>query len=422
MLCSDVLIVGAGPAGIAAATVAAQAGVRVLLVDENTSGGGQVWRAEQKNPSTPVARKWFAEFHRARIECIYGARVFDCLASNLLRAETSQGIVDFKFDRMIIATGARERFLPFPGWTLPNVMGAGGLQALVKSGLSIRGKKIVVAGSGPLLLAAAKYLLQQGAQIQVIAEQTSWFDLFRFGWHLWAFPRKMFEALRLRWELGGVPYLPGCWVVSAHGAGKLQSVTLFYGGKTWQEECDYLACGFHLVPNVELAMLLGCRTELGSVHVDEFQETTVPRTYSAGETTGVGGVELSLVEGQIAGYASTGRMEEARALFQTRRKLRRFSQLLDRTFSLREELKNLPNADTIICRCEDVPLKRINPHGYWKAAKLQTRCGMGPCQGRICGSALEFLKGWKMESVRPPLYPVRLESLAAKPMEQGGAP
>jgi hypothetical protein len=122
-------------------------------------------------------------------------------------------------------------------------------------------------------------------------------------------------------------------------------------------------------------------------------------------------LELSLVEGQIAGLAATDQREKARALFAERRKLRLFADLLNRTFALREELKSLPRPDTIVCRCEDVSFEQLERQTAWRAAKLHTRCGMGPCQGRICGAAIEFLFAWRPESARPPVFPVRVGSL-----------
>jgi len=214
--------------------------------------------------------------------------------------------------------------------------------------------------------------------------------------------------------LKGVPYRSGCWVSEAHGREKLEGVTLARGGKSWRVACDYLACGFHLVPNIELAELLGCSIESCSVKVDAFQQTTVANVYSAGETTGIGGLELSLVEGEIAGLAAAGKHDPARELFAARATQRKFADLLNRTFALRGELKHLSTPQTIVCRCEDVTLERLQRHNSWRAAKLQTRCGMGPCQGRVCGGAVEFLFGWRAESVRPPILPVKIDSLIRK--------
>ncbi|MCS6817177.1 MAG: FAD/NAD(P)-binding oxidoreductase, partial [Blastocatellia bacterium] len=158
----------------------------------------------------------------------------------------------------------------------------------------------------------------------------------------------------------------------------------------------------------------------GYVRVNEFQETSRVGVFCAGEPTGIGGVDLALIEGQIAGYAAAGRPELARALFGLRARWRCFASRLNRAFALRPELKSLPDARTIICRCEDVPLERLRRYGSWREAKLQTRCGMGPCQGRICGPAVEFLFGWTVESHRPPIFPTRVESLMQAPFPGRG--
>lgn len=411
---SEVLVVGAGPAGLAAAYRAAQAGRRVVVIDDNPDAGGQIWRGEQREPHSPEAQVWLERIRSVDLQLIAGARVFQQNGPRTLLAETLGGeVCELMFESLVLATGARERFLPFPGWTLPNVTGAGGLQALVKNGLPIEGKKIVIAGSGPLLLAVAGYLRSQGAELLLIAEQASSMRLARFGVGLVGHGGKTSQVFALRRQLKGVRYLTDCWVVEAHGEQKLERVTLERGGKRWTVSCDYLACGFHLVPNLELAELLGCDIVEGAVRVDDFQKTSVPQIYAAGETTGIGGLELSLVEGEIAGLAAAGRGEEARRLFSERAKQQHFADLLNRTFALRDELKTLAAPSTIVCRCEDVEFDRLRAHDSWRAAKLQTRCGMGPCQGRICGSAVEFLFGWKSESVRPPIFPVRVESLLA---------
>jgi NADPH-dependent 2,4-dienoyl-CoA reductase/sulfur reductase-like enzyme len=408
----DVLIVGAGPAGLAAAFRSAQGGLRrVTVVDDNPTPGGQIWRGEQREPRSREAQVWLERIRSVEIQLLAGTRVFQQIEPGKLLAETSHGVCELVFESLVLATGARERFLPFTGWTLPNVMGAGGLQALAKNGLPVDGKKIVIAGSGPLLLAVAAYLREHGADVLLVAEQAPQRRLARFGLGLIGNANKLSQALAF---LKGEKYLTDCWVTAAHGDESLKSVFLRRGGKRWSVSCDYLACGFHLVPNLELAELLGCGIERGAVQVDQFQQTSVPQVYSAGESTGIGGLELSLVEGEIAGLAIAGRHEEARRLFPFRAKQQRFSDLLNRTFALRDELKTLAKAETIVCRCEDVEYDRLCAHDSWRAAKLQTRCGMGPCQGRICGGAVEFLFGWKAESVRPPILPVRVESLSHK--------
>ncbi|HKU27076.1 MAG TPA: hypothetical protein VJQ54_16490, partial [Candidatus Sulfotelmatobacter sp.] len=145
--------------------------------------------------------------------------------------------------------------------------------------------------------------------------------------------------------------------------------------------------------------------------VDDFQRTSIANVFCAGEPTNIGGLESSLIEGQIAGLAAADRLREARLLFRDRTRTQSFARILDRTFRLRPELRELAAADTIVCRCEDVPYSRLRGYTSWRAAKLQTRCGMGPCQGRVCGPATEFLFHWVPDSVRPPVFPARVDSL-----------
>jgi NADPH-dependent 2,4-dienoyl-CoA reductase/sulfur reductase-like enzyme len=406
----DVIVVGAGPAGLAAACRAAECGATVALLDDNPQPGGQIWRAGARPPKGKAAR-WLRLAGERQVGWIAAARVFAAPAPGRISIERSNGDLELGYRNLVLATGARERFLPFPGWTLPNVMGAGGLQALAKSGYPVRGKKVVVAGTGPLLLAVARYLRGQGANVRLVAEQTGHSTLYRFARGLARHPAKLAQAVFLRAALLGIPYLSGCWPVAAEGRDKLESVTLRRGGKTWSEPCDYLACGFGLVPNVELAALLGCRMGEAGVEVDEYQQTSVAGVYCAGEATGIGGIDLSLVEGEIAGYAAAGRPEAARKLFRARQSHGRFAAALAETFAPRDELRTLPQDDTLVCRCEDVAWGRIRAFSIWREAKLQTRCGMGPCQGRVCGGAVGFLLGWKPESVRPPVFPARIESL-----------
>jgi NADPH-dependent 2,4-dienoyl-CoA reductase/sulfur reductase-like enzyme len=292
-------------------------------------------------------------------------------------------------------------------------MGAGGLQAMVKSGLPIRGKRVVVTGTGPLLLAVAAYLRSHGAEIPLVCEQTSWSRLAGFAAGLIVSPQKIGQAWQLKNELSGIQISAKSWVIAAHGSDKLQSVTVSRAGRLDTFACDYLACGFHLMPNIELAVLLGCEIRTGYVSVDENQQTTVPGVFCAGEPTGIAGIEGSIAEGQIAGLSAVGRAEDAKRLWKERRKTLGFARRLERAFQLRPELKSLPNAETVICRCEDVRFSRLQQCESWRAAKLHTRCGMGPCQGRVCGPATQFLFGWNPESVRPPIFPARVESLAS---------
>lgn len=408
----DVLIVGGGPAGIAAACAAA-ANNRVAIVDENPALGGQIWRNAFPNDRDSSTRQWHGKIQNTQVTRLYGLRVFDAPDPGVLHAESPEGLHILRYGKLILATGARERFLPFPGWTLRNILGAGGLQAMVKSGLPIAGKRVVVAGSGPLLFAVAAYLKSHGANILSICEQAPLSQLARFSTSLATQPSKLLQAIQYRRQLRRVLYRIGWWPSAAHGATQLESVTLTDGTRTQTIACDFLACGFHLVPNAELPALLGCQLHEGFVAVDPMQQTSLPGVYCAGEPTGIGGLEKSLVEGAIAGYASTGQTAAAQALFRQRGKARRFASAMHRAFAPRPELKQLPGNDTLVCRCEDVTYERLRQHDSWRAAKLHTRCGMGPCQGRVCGAATNFLFGWPAESVRPPVSPVLFETIAA---------
>lgn len=407
---TEILIIGGGAAGLAAAT--AISGKKVLIVDDNPKLGGQIWRAEMGRIKHPEARQLIEKIENKQISIINNATVFGSKDNKTLLAETPNGTVELSFEKLILATGARERFLPFPNWTLPNIFGAGGLQAMVKGGFSVEGKRIVVAGTGALLLAVAEYLKAKGAQVLLIAEQTSQVKLAKFGFSLLTQPKKLTQAISLKTKLFGVKYLTDCYVVSAEGNNKLEAVNLKRNGKTWRVECDLLACGFHLVPNIELALLLGSKIENGFVKVNEFQQTSVENIFCAGEQTGIGGVEISLIEGKIAGLAASEKYDEARSLIKQHQSVQQFARQLNECFSLRNELKDLPNEKTIVCRCEDVCYGDLKDLNSFREAKLQTRCGMGSCQGRICGAATEFLFDWKNDSIRPPIFPVRLENLS----------
>jgi NAD(P)H-nitrite reductase large subunit len=247
----------------------------------------------------------------------------------------------------------------------------------------------------------------------LICEQASTSALASFAAALLRQPEKLAQAFQLKNDLAGITFSTATWPIVASGEQILTSVTISRRGKTQTLTCDYLACGFHLVPNTELAALLGCNMEGGFVVVDEHQRTSVPGVFCAGEPTGIGGVELSIVEGEIAGLAAAGQNFVPRALVQKRVKARKFANVLEKTFRLRPELASLASGETIVCRCEDVTYSRLRKYGTWRAAKLQTRCGMGPCQGRVCGPAAEVLFKWSPDSVRPPIFPVRLASLAA---------
>src|SRR5271163_4613089 len=335
----DVAVVGAGPAGIAAALAAADSGKAIGLFDDNPAAGGQIWRGAQNALNDSASSPWFQRLNRSAVQIVRGARVFHA-AHGELTAESDDAAMQVSYGKLILATGARELFLPFPGWTLPNVMGAGGLQALAKSGLDIAGKRIVIAGTGPLLLAVAAYARQCGAKVVAICEQTTRPRMARFGMKMMLVPGKAAEALRLAYDLRGIPHWTDCWPVAAFGNRRVESVRISRHGQTGEIECDYLACGFHLIPNVELPRMCGCRLRENFVAVDEYQQTSIPGIFCAGEPTGIGGLELALVAGEIAGYAATNWEDRARHLFSKRARYQKVVRILQDAFPLRPELKN----------------------------------------------------------------------------------
>jgi NADPH-dependent 2,4-dienoyl-CoA reductase/sulfur reductase-like enzyme len=410
----DIIVIGAGPAGLAAAQAAASHGARVAVVDDNPLAGGQIWRGGPDRQADPRAQQLWRELRTStNVHFLQQTRVLYAPEPGRLLVQTPAASDTLHYGQLIIATGARERLLPFPGWTLPGVTGAGGLQALSKGGYPLQGKRVVVAGSGPLLLAVASTLQAKGAHIAAIIEQASTPALLRFGLGLLATPSKITQALQLARQLKGMPYLRDSYVHSAHGDGMLQSVQIQRGGKRELEslQCDYLACGYGLLPNLELAQALGCATKDGAVEVDEWQHSSVPGIYCAGEGTGVGGVDLALAEGRIAGLAASGHVEQAQEAIGRRARWKKFAARLARGFALRPELATLAGDDTIVCRCEDVCHGELRTHTSWRSAKLQTRCGMGPCQGRICGGATDILYGWRPDAVRLPISPARVSSI-----------
>jgi hypothetical protein len=162
-------------------------------------------------------------------------------------------------------------------------------------------------------------------------------------------------------------------------------------------------------------LALGCELRDGFVGVDSRQTTSVPDVYCAGEPTGIAGADSALVQGLVAGYAASGQVSKGEALFAERDAWHRFRDALARAFALRPELRSLAADETLLCRCEDVTLGQVRQFSNWRDAKLQSRCGMGACQGRVCGAAAKVILGWEMESVRPPVLPALVGSLLSQP-------
>lgn len=418
---ADVLVIGGGPAGIAAAVRAAEAPGRVVMLEASPDVGGQIWRHRTRDGLPPIARSWLSRLDDSSARILRGTSVVDVREEGdafLVTAEHNGVPLLVHANAIVLATGARERFLPFPGWTLPGVIGVGAAQALLKSGLSFAGKRVVIAGSGPLLLPVAGALKTSGASVLLVAEQASRRSVFGFAAGLVTRPATLMQAARYRASFAGTPYRLGEWVSAARGDRGVSEVDITNGSATRTIACDVLCAAFGLVPNIELAQLIGCTTLGGAVTVNERQQTSRAGVYCAGEPTGIGGMELAIAEGEIAGTYASGHEADAR-LVATRRALKRTAERMERAFAPRPELRALATPDTIVCRCEDVVHGAIDRNWSMRKAKLYTRAGMGPCQGRVCGAALEFLYGWPPDAVRLPTEPALLSTLTAESANKG---
>jgi NADPH-dependent 2,4-dienoyl-CoA reductase/sulfur reductase-like enzyme len=435
----DVAVIGGGPAGIAAAATAAEGGLRVVLIDAGARPGGQIWRHVSRHSLPRTARRWLHRLERSDAFVRSATSVVDITPAAdgfavRVHAEADGVAETIRARMLVLAAGARERFLPFPGWTLPGVFGAGGGQALLKAGAAVKDARVIVAGSGPLLLPVAAAFSAAGARVTHVIEQAPATRVARFALGLWRNPSRAAQAASWRVRSLHARYLTGAWVSAAEGSGSVSSVQINDGRRVRREPCDLLCVGYGLVPANETAQLLGCELDGAAVRVDARQQTTLDRVYCAGESTGVAGVHCAVLEGVVAARAIIQRFRDERirderlhderirdARIRDERsgdpdaraiaKERAFAARMDVAFELRPEVRSLARPDTIVCRCEDVMLGAIARCESLREAKLHTRAGMGPCQGRVCGPAIELLFNWEAGSVRPPIVPAPVSTL-----------
>ncbi|GGU64860.1 oxidase [Streptomyces albospinus] len=467
----DLAVIGAGAAGLAGAVTAAELGLSVALLDTAAHPGGQFYRhpAPALGATRPEAlhHDWstFDELRRRLADSdaryLAGHHVWTVVRTEPRRDRwevhaatgadgNGERPVRVRARAVLLATGAYERQLPFPGWTLPGVVGAGGAQAMLKSGLVLPGRRVVVAGSGPLLLAVAASLATAGARVPAVVEASGYLGYARHPRALAADVHKLAEAavhgtallrhrVRLRTRSA---------VTQVHGADRVEAVTVSRLDRDWRPvpgtgrriACDALAVGHGLVPQLELATGLGCatrRTQDGTsaLDLDADQQTSVPGIWAAGETGGVGGVRLACVEGELAGVAIAARLRErpaltaggrVRALRRRRDRMRAFAAVMAAAHAPGPGWSRWLDDATDVCRCEEVTAGRIREavtdYGARDArtVKLLTRAGMGWCQGRMCGTAVACLVGEGQGAQLPPsperrplAVPVRLEMLAA---------
>lgn len=432
----DIVVVGAGPSGLHAARSAASVGATVAVVDDNPRAGGQIWRQGPGHArQVPLNDLLTGLGAQSGVTLFASSRVIAPSGTHGLLLESAEhGASCVTYERLILATGARERLLPFAGWTLPGVTGAGALQALIKGGLPVRGERIVIAGSGPLLIAALATARDAGAHVLAVVEQASAHSVAGFGAALLREPAKLWQAARLTRGFVGMHYWTGSMVTAAHGDGRVERVTIRRGQQNITLDCDRVACGFGLVPNITLAQAHGCTIGVtDAIVVDDAQRTSRDGVLAAGECTGIGGVELACVEGEIAGltavlalghklHGGAGRgasredspaLKRLQALQTLRARWRRFGQRVETAFALQAAARTPPADATLLCRCEDVSVGDVRAYADWRQAKLHTRCGMGACQGRICGTAASVYFGWPGAAPQPPFSPARIGTLMA---------
>ncbi|WP_326758583.1 FAD-dependent oxidoreductase [Streptomyces phaeochromogenes] len=466
-------VIGAGPAGLTAALAAAARGVRVTLVDSAPQAGGQFYR--QTAPGLG-ARRPQALHHQWRT----WERLRDGLAAHIAAGrvthltdhhvwfveresgtaaadDTGQGSGSFTVhallgpeqeepatvhaDAVLLATGGYEKVLPFPGWTLPGVVTAGGAQAMLKGGVVLPGRTAVVAGTGPLLLPVAVGLASAGAKVAALVESADPRAFVRHARVLAAHPAKLAEGARYAAELArhGVRAQVRSTVVAAHGTGRLEAVTVaaldddgrVRTGTERRIPCDTLAVGHGMLPHTDLAGALGCRLDGVAVAVDDEQRTDVPGVWAAGEATGIGGAELAVAEGRIAGLSIAARLDSRTperssyaSAAKARAGLREFFAAVDTVCAPPARWAEQVTDDTVVCRCEEVPASAIREAvdelgaGDVRTVKLLTRAGMGWCQGRMCGPAVAGLARCpETPSRRPFARPVPLGVLAREPGE-----
>ncbi|MEU9233102.1 FAD-dependent oxidoreductase [Streptomyces subrutilus] len=499
----DLAVVGAGPAGLAAAVTAAGLGLRVTVLDAGERPGGQFYRhpAPGLGAARPEAlhhawpefatREAALRAHESAGRITYlpmhhvwtvvpgpaaaapadadpGAPAARTWTLHAIREDEAQATVHAA--AVLLATGAYERQLPFPGWTLPGVVGAGGAQAMLKGGLVLPGRRVVVAGSGPLLLAVAGSLAAAGAVVPAVVEAGAYTAYAARTPVLLRNPGKLAEAAVHGAALARhrVRLLTRHAVTEAHGTARVEAVTVARLDRDWRPlpgtarrvPCDALAVGHGLVPQLELATGLGCATRSGpdgtvALDLDAEQRTSVPGIWSAGETGGIGGAQLALVEGELAARsiaaalrgtpatpggpalragarpgaiagpaAQPGARPDARIrrLVRTRARLRAFAEAMAAAHRPGAGWTGWLRDDAVVCRCEEVPAGALREAAAElgardaRTAKLLTRAGMGWCQGRMCGPAVAALAGEAPAPDRRPLScPVPLRRLAELP-------
>jgi thioredoxin reductase len=450
----DVVVIGAGPAGLAAAATVADAGLSTLLLDENAGPGGQVWRAITSTPVTErdhlgadywVGADLVQAVRSSSAEIIQRATVWS-LDRNLEVGVSVGGASSFvKARRVILATGALERPFPIPGWTLPGVMTAGAAQTMLKSSGLVPDGRTVIAGQGPLLWLLAAQILRLGGRIDRILDTTERRNYLAALPYAFAFVTSPYFAKGLammREVRAKVPVVSGVNELAAAGDGQLATMTYAVGSRRETIPAELLLLHQGVVPNVNLAMAAAIEHRWDdqqlcwSPVLDHDGSTSVEGIAIAGDGAGIGGAGAAIVRGRIAARAAVEALAPAAAAklapMSTFRaalaKAERGRAFLDTLFRPARQFR-IPSGDTIVCRCEEVPAKDILDAVAIGATgpnqlKAYRRTGMGPCQGRLCGLTVTELmaqaRGKSPQEIgyyrlRAPVKPITLAELAAVP-------
>jgi D-hydroxyproline dehydrogenase subunit alpha len=452
----DVLVVGGGPAGLSAAAVAAEAGVKVVLVDERPVPGGQFYKQPIPELALPPSRRADAQFSRGRsliaragaagVHFVQGS-VFSASLPPSVAVECDDRTVAIDGRRLILATGAFERGWPVPGWTLPGVMTTGAAQTLLRSYGVVAGRRMLIAGNGPLNLQVALELHRAGAWIAAVVEAAP-----RPGPNSFAnLARMAVSAPDL--TINGIGYVAALIAaripivysaaIARIDVGERLTAALTTGQSF---ESDVVCMGYGFLPSNELARLLGCRHHYDAAHRllrtarDDDGRTSIEAVFAIGDGTGLGGARAAEAEGVLAGLAAAadvGARPSAAALSDGRRsraslgRQRRFQRALWRLFEPIPELAD-PSPESVICRCEEVSHRSLADHVVSGApigsVKRATRLGMGRCQARYCGPlAVELLarggghcpSELDFPAPRPPIKPVTLAAMAELDCQRG---
>lgn len=461
-----VVVVGGGPAGLAAAAAAIAANARVTLLESGDELGGQFWRhLPQERAGAKESRlhhNWstYTQLRdtvlgAARCEVLTNAQVWSLerdpqgsIQLNIARGTVDSGnreTFQLAPDALVLATGAHDRTLPFPGWTLPGVFTAGAAQAFAKSERIALGQKVVIAGAGPFLLPVMTSLVLANANVVGVFEANPLRNLG--GWvadRPWKLAGASHKAGELLEYVGAhvrhrVPYKTGRAVVAAHGTARVEAVTIAKVDRNWRPiagtERRYAAdavCVSHgFTPRIELAIAAGCDISPQKfVRVDDAQRSSVDGVYAAGEITSIGGSDAALFEGQIAGHCAAGgdvADPELRRAVRQRATFTHFAGRLEAAHGIRPGWTSWLSDDTTLCRCEETSVKSfrdtvaVTGSAGIRSTKLTTRAGLGICQGRICGRNVEALLAeatgdpvgdCARTDRRPIVAPIRLADLA----------